>query len=135
MSTPAKVAQVGGSHYQGEVQHWDVMEKYDIEYLLATASKYLVRWRQKGGTEDLRKAISYVQRKMVESLLVRRFASPVDLHLLAEQYGLSEKETVVLLLLHSQENADLPRAVTVLEKILADAEREAYRFDTNDRTR
>jgi hypothetical protein len=59
------VEQVGGKHYQGEVQHWDVMEEYDVGYLEATATKYLMRWRKKGTPRvDLGKAASYIEKAL-----------------------------------------------------------------------
>ena len=71
-STPptAVVAQVGGSHYDrkaaicphcGEaIQHWDLMASEP--YLEGYASKYLMRWREKGGIQDLDKAISIIEK-------------------------------------------------------------------------
>lgn len=129
---PVKVAQEGGSHYQSELQHWDVMEKNDVEYLLATASKYVIRWRRKGGAEDLRKAISYVRRKLVETVLVRRFVSFAEITALAGQYGMGPEETRILLMLHTQNYADLPGAVAALRELMGEAENQP-RYDDNDR--
>ena len=58
------VDQVGGAHYQidSRKQHWDIMEAFDVSYLEATATKYLARWRKKGGVEDLRKALTYLDK-------------------------------------------------------------------------
>lgn len=64
------VEQVGGTHYAGTVQHWDLMEEYDVSYLEAQASRYLSRWRKKGGLEDLEKALTFL-RKM-DGRAVRR---------------------------------------------------------------
>lgn len=60
------VKQVGGTHYgaPGAVQHWDVCTKYEVPYLEGCASKYLSRWREKSGLVDLRKALSYVQKRL-----------------------------------------------------------------------
>jgi hypothetical protein len=63
VTTETFVAQVGGKHYQAELQHWDVMETYDVGYLEATATKYLMRWRKKGTPElDLGKSASYIEK-------------------------------------------------------------------------
>jgi hypothetical protein len=66
----AVVAQVGGNHYSecsgacphcgGEIQHWDLYAKHG--YLEGTATGYITRWRQKGGIQDLRKAISVIEK-------------------------------------------------------------------------
>lgn len=70
-TSSAVVAQVGGDHYaQGMgmcpncgfkgLQHWDLYAT--APYLEGTATKYITRWREKGGLEDLRKAISYLNK-------------------------------------------------------------------------
>ncbi len=60
----SKVEQVGGTHYQTStgIGHWDLCEKYDIPYLEGYASKYPLRWRSKGGVEDLKKSLSCVDK-------------------------------------------------------------------------
>jgi hypothetical protein len=68
----AVVAQVGGDHYTKssglcphcgkEVQHWDVYA--DQPYLEGAATSYIGRWRDKGGLEDLRKAISFLEKRL-----------------------------------------------------------------------
>lgn len=63
----ANARQVGGGHYKTEgVQHWDVMEFFDVPYLEGNATKYLCRWHKKNGRQDLEKAQHYVQ-KLIES--------------------------------------------------------------------
>ncbi len=63
--------QIGGAHYeQGgedvEEQHWDLMDRWDMEYLPATASKYVVRYDRKGTPVlDLQKSISYLQKQLL----------------------------------------------------------------------
>lgn len=98
---PTKVAQVGGSHYQVDgLQHWDVMEGNDIAYLEATASKYIVRWRKKGGAEDLKKAASYLDRLLLEGRDARRKVREATLEDMVRAYGLGDWELAVLSLIH-----------------------------------
>ena len=52
--------QVGGNHYKGAYQHWDFVCDTGLHYLLGCATKYIHRWRDKNGTEDLRKAAHYI---------------------------------------------------------------------------
>lgn len=59
------VTQVGGTHYQSEYQHWDFVEESGMGYLEGCASKYLIRWREKNGLEDLKKARSYAQKLLI----------------------------------------------------------------------
>lgn len=61
----ANEIQHGGSHYKKlKIQHWDYVEANNIPYLEACAIKYLTRWRDKGGVEDLRKAIHFIQKRI-----------------------------------------------------------------------
>jgi hypothetical protein len=56
--------QVGGNHYAkgGDFQHWDLIERYGIGYLEGYATKYILRWRDKNGVEDLKKALHCVEK-------------------------------------------------------------------------
>lgn len=68
MASDTHVEQVGGTHYSApEGQgHWDLMERYDVDYLTATATKYLTRWRKKGTPRlDLGKAASYIEKALL----------------------------------------------------------------------
>lgn len=59
--------QVGGSHYKKLViQPWDYISKNEIPYLEGSAIKYLTRWRDKGGLEDLEKTKHFVE-KLIEN--------------------------------------------------------------------
>lgn len=58
----ANSKQIGGSHYKIKYQPWDFFCDVELHYLLACAIKYIARWRHKNGTEDLRKAIHYLQK-------------------------------------------------------------------------
>lgn len=61
---PAK--QVGGSHYcDKEIQPWDYIYANNLGYFEGNCVKYVSRWRDKGGVEDLRKAIHYLE-KLIE---------------------------------------------------------------------
>ena len=60
------VKQIDGDHYgdTDSFQHWDWVVSLRIQYLPATASKYICRWRKKNGVVDLDKARSYLQKWM-----------------------------------------------------------------------
>lgn len=58
--------QVAGDHYkQFQYETWDVIDDWKLGYFDGNAVKYLSRWRHKGGVEDLRKAIHYIE-KLIE---------------------------------------------------------------------
>ena len=60
----ANESQVGGTHYKGyTIQHWDWAQ--NIGYLEGCATKYIARHKEKGGIEDLKKALHFMQ-KIVE---------------------------------------------------------------------
>lgn len=63
--------QVGGTHYKKDIQPWDAMEVWMSKeafqgFLQGNAIKYLARWKEKGGVEDLQKAQHYIQ-KLIET--------------------------------------------------------------------
>lgn len=62
----ANERQEGGDHYRTKViQPWDYIASNGIPYLEGCAIKYLSRWREKGGVNDLRKARHYID-KLIE---------------------------------------------------------------------
>jgi hypothetical protein len=74
------VAQVGGTHYQSEYQHWDWVEDMGMGYLEGNATKYVSRWRKKNGIEDLKKALTYVEKLLVRWYMGRRNRGPGETH-------------------------------------------------------
>jgi len=57
--------QVGGVHYRTsgyEIQHWDFAARRGYDYFQGAATKYIDRWREKNGIEDIDKAIHYLQK-------------------------------------------------------------------------
>lgn len=58
---PASMKQIGGNHYKKfKIQPAEFCYVNDIPYLEATAIKYLCRWKDKGGIQDLEKARHYI---------------------------------------------------------------------------
>lgn len=58
--------QVGGQHYNKQkIQHWDYVLANNISYLEAQIIKYVSRWRDKNGIEDLEKARHFLE-KLIE---------------------------------------------------------------------
>ena len=59
--------QEGGAHYkQHKVQVWDAIIDWDCGYLAGNVIKYVVRFRDKNGIEDLKKARHYLD-KLIET--------------------------------------------------------------------
>lgn len=54
--------QVGGNHYNRyEIQPIDFIIANKLDWCEANAVKYITRWKDKNGVEDLRKAIHYLE--------------------------------------------------------------------------
>lgn len=60
----ANDVQHGGTHYKkyGNLQPWDVITAWNLGYLDGTALKYIARWKDKNGIEDLKKAIHFLEK-------------------------------------------------------------------------
>ena len=61
----ANEKQIAGSHYQKLIQPWDYIAANGLDFFEGNIVKYVTRWRQKGGVEDLRKARHYLD-KLIE---------------------------------------------------------------------
>ncbi len=58
--------QVAGDHYKSKaIQPWDYIVSNDLGYLEGNVVKYVSRWKDKGGIDDLRKAQHYLA-KLIE---------------------------------------------------------------------
>ena len=62
----ANSTQVGGDHYQSKaIQPWDYIISNNLGYLEGNVIKYVSRWKDKNGVEDLKKAQHYLA-KLIE---------------------------------------------------------------------
>lgn len=59
-----------GPHYASRYQHWDFVLNVGMDYLAAAATKYAIRWREKGGQNDLQKALHYTNKLLENAALV-----------------------------------------------------------------
>lgn len=78
----ANDTQVGGQHYKRQrIQHWDYVIANDIPYMEAQIIKYVSRWRNKNGLQDLEKALHFLQKLLeVEACTSAPDAKPCDCH-------------------------------------------------------
>ena len=54
--------QVGGSHYKDmTIQPIEYIIANDLPFIEGNIVKYITRWKQKGGVEDIKKVIHYAQ--------------------------------------------------------------------------
>lgn len=101
------VKQVGGTHYQNEIQPWDEFKRLNVSWAQGEVAKYLCRWPNKGGIQDLEKALSIVRK--YQSLMSRkeiRFISynPEFLEQYREMYGEKYEDFVFIMKLTLKEN-------------------------------
>jgi hypothetical protein len=62
----ANQTQVAGAHYsKAKIQCWDYIISNDLGFLEGNVIKYVTRYKDKGGLEDLKKAEHYLQ-KLIE---------------------------------------------------------------------
>lgn len=56
--------QVGGEHYRrhGTLQHWDVVNHFGLDYFQGQITKYVMRWKDKNGLQDLKKARHFLDK-------------------------------------------------------------------------
>ena len=61
----ANANQVGGDHYKNKaIQPWDYIASNNLGYLEGCVIKYVSRYKEKGGIQDLQKAAHYLQKLM-----------------------------------------------------------------------
>ena len=53
--------QVGGSHYQLAIQPIDYIMDNGLDYMQGNVIKYVTRYKNKNGIDDLRKAAHYIE--------------------------------------------------------------------------
>lgn len=54
--------QVGGKHYQKKIQPWAYIEANNLDFFEGNVLKYLTRWKEKDGVQDLYKAMHYLEK-------------------------------------------------------------------------
>lgn len=59
----ANSRQVGGTHYKtGGEEHWDRVNRLQLDYFQGQITRYVERWKKKNGVEDLRKARHFLDK-------------------------------------------------------------------------
>lgn len=59
--TRPKTTQIGGDHYcKHTIQPIDIIREYQMDFFEGNALKYLLRYKDKNGVQDLDKAIDYI---------------------------------------------------------------------------
>lgn len=67
--------QYGGDHYmRHHIQHWDMVYECGLDYYVACATKYIGRFRDKNGMQDLNKAQHYMFKRQELGITVNPFS-------------------------------------------------------------
>ena len=53
--------QVAGTHYQKAIQPWDIISEWKLDFWEGNVVKYILRWKDKDGVQDLKKAKHYLE--------------------------------------------------------------------------
>ena len=53
--------QIGGNHYQRSIQPWKIIEVWGLDYWEGNVLKYILRYKDKDGVKDLKKAKHYLE--------------------------------------------------------------------------
>lgn len=119
--------QHGGNHYKTKYEHWDLVIDTRMGYFEGNATKYVSRWRKKGGLEDLRKALHYVT-KLEENLCSQRsvrdaVSVPPNVQTMVLQFGYpndlqKEELAIVMLLAGWTTPSDLAEAKGMISQLI-----------------
>jgi len=78
--------QVAGTHYKNKgVQPWDYIAANNIGYFEGNIIKYVSRWKDKGGVQDLEKARHYLD-KLIELQAEAPVETPIHKAVTGKQY-------------------------------------------------
>lgn len=70
--------QIGGYHYKtNKIQPWDFIAANNLGYFEGNIIKYVSRWKEKNGIEDLRKARHYLD-KLIELQSIEKMQNSPD---------------------------------------------------------
>jgi hypothetical protein len=64
-TSKANDRQVNGNHYKLPIEPWDYIVANDLGYLEGNIVKYISRYKNKNGLQDLQKALHYLE-KLIE---------------------------------------------------------------------
>lgn len=120
------IKQVGGDWYNarpGVTQHKDYCIVVQAPYLEGCASKYVMRWQKKGGAQDLKKAVSYIEFRM--AAYAQGFypwkGCPKVIGLfskfLSDNSIPDDEASIIDLILHWQDMKDLEKAIKWIQEL------------------
>lgn len=104
--------QVGGKHYhQHEYQHWDFAIDTNMPHILYAATKYVSRWRDKNGVQDLRKAAHYIAKAEEREVYMPKFDKALSVNFMLQ---LGHEESAIISLICENRFAEAQRLISEL---------------------
>jgi hypothetical protein len=125
--TSVNDTQIGGSHYKSlQYEHWDfASDIYGSDhYLKGCCTKYLVRWKDKNGIEDLKKSYHYLQKLIEKSGNMDNIHIPNDFFAILSKFvsQLPSKEADIVYSVYTNNfksaKKDLEELIRVNSKII-----------------
>lgn len=81
----ANDVQIGGDHYkQKAIQPWDYIISNNLPFLEGCIIKYVSRWQDKGGVDDLRKAQHFLAKLIETQVSTQADRQPEQLELFVD---------------------------------------------------
>lgn len=81
----ANDVQIGGDHYkQKAIQPWDYIISNNLPFLEGCIIKYVSRWQDKGGVDDLRKAQHFLAKLIETQVAPQEGRQPEQLELFVD---------------------------------------------------
>ena len=124
-------------YYRGEdqLQPFDIIDAWRLDFYFGNFVKYLIRWKQKGGIEDLGKASHYLDEATTRILGGTAASVPavtmreLDVATIQKAFGLDTRERKLLGLVLRQpiRTFDLDEARETMAYMLIDAQRDLPR--------
>ena len=126
--TQANETQVGGSHYKhSSYEHWDWAWDAGLDSFQYPITKYVARWKRKGGIEDLEKAEHYLVKyiEVVERDKVIKQSAPEILLIQFMDWSRAEdldnkQQALCSLVAHWVDTGGLKDALSLLKEYIAE---------------
>lgn len=112
--------QIGGDHYKSDYQHWDFVTDHNLPYLIGCATKYVQRWRNKNGIEDLEKTKHYIEKIIEKRIFIININSDKLSKFVNSIDNVEDYQLMCMIL--SNQYAD---ALTIIDSMVETYEQEA----------
>lgn len=124
--------QIGGDHYRIDYQHWDFVCDTKLHYLLACATKYIARYDKKNGSQDLEKAVHYINKAEECSIYVDQMDYPARDNWIKFYSQLSPIKQALFLIIY---DGDYEMVINDLFNIIDDLKEKEHKANLGSKLR